>query len=265
LKTKSIHPAIVTKPLLFAALIGLAVAAQAAAREPVPSGYMEVQIERVLRDPRTGQPVVILTDERGERGMPIWIGESEAQALEAARQEVSTVRPLTHDLIASILKTLQVRMVHIKVTALRDNIYYGRILLERAGRQFDVDSRPSDAMVLAVKVGCPILIDASLFETQSVALEQSGLSRYGLELQELTNDLKAALEFRGEGLLVSQVEAGSQAEKDGLERVDILTKIGGHPVRQAKDLEEALAAAKDRLSATVYRSGRTVELTLHPQ
>lgn len=226
--------------------------------------FLEVQVGEVIRDPRTNQPIVILTDLSGNRGMPIWIGEVEAFALQAARLHLRHRRPLTHELMAGILQSLDTRVLEVRITELKENIYYARIRLRSQSEVVEVDSRPSDAMILALRMGCPIRVSRILFEAQSAPLERSVLKRYGLEVQPLTPELQKALGFEGKGLLVSHVISGSRAEADGLNREDIIIRVAGKPVQHVKDLESALEKPGKEVRVFLFRKGRTLTLLLHP-
>ena len=129
----------------------------------------------------------------------------------------------------------------------------------------EVDARPSDAMVLALRVGCPIMVATSVFESNSVSLNPSSQGQYGLESQELTEDLKLAFGFCGEGVLVSHVEPGSKAARDGLLRGDILVQVTETLLHHVEDLENAIAGATGDLKARVYRGGKFLSVTLHPR
>ncbi len=248
--------------LLLLGLIGLT--PDSHAQQVSGQVFQEVKVERVVRDPRSAQPVVILSDLKEEKGMLIWIGEAEAQALEAARQKVTHRRPLTHDLLAGTIERLNARVVQVRITELKEDIFYARILLETPSGQVDMDSRPSDAMVLAVKAGCPILVEVSLFESRGIPLEVSHAKRYGIEVQPLSSDLKAALGYQGEGVLISSVAPGSRAEQDGLKREDIIVRLADKAVLEADDLEEAIAEAKGEIQAQVFRSKGLLTLTVRP-
>jgi bifunctional DNase/RNase len=211
-----------------------------------------------------GQPVVVLADPGEKRGLLIWIGESEARALEGALEGVVHRRPLTHDLLAAVIEKLQARILEVRVTALREEVYYGSILLSSPQGKTEVDARPSDAMVLAVRCGCPLAVEASLFRDHSFALPKEALQQYGMELQDLTEGLAGALGYRGEGVLVSQVEPSGLADKSGLRREDILVEAGGKPLKRAADLEDSLPAPREGLAIKVYRGGKFLSLTLPP-
>ncbi len=104
------------------------------------------------------QPVVLLKTEDGERYLPIWIGHAEAGAILARLQDTETPRPMTHDLLANLVGDLGAQVVRVAVTDLRDGTFYAAITLRRDGGDIEVDSRPSDAIALAVRVDAPIFV-----------------------------------------------------------------------------------------------------------
>ena len=171
---------------------------------------------------------------------------------------------MTHDLLASVVEKLDARIDEVRVTELRDDVYYASIFLISAHGQTEVDARPSDALVLAVRVKCPISVEASLFLARSVLLNVRPVRSYGMEVQELTQDLKAALGYHGEGVLVSQVEPEGPADKSGLQREDILVEVAGESVTSVADLENLLPASRGGLEVKVFRKGTILSLTLPP-
>jgi bifunctional DNase/RNase len=225
--------------------------------------FKEVLVERVTRDPRSAQPVVILSNVQRKEGMLIWIGEAEARALEAAKQQVVHQRPMTHDLLSGILRELDAHIIQVRITELKNNIFYARILIQTGGGQVEIDARPSDAMVLALKASCPILVEDSLFEDQSLPLDLPPLRLYGLDVQELTDELKSVLGYEGEGILVAQVDPNSPAGRDGILREDILVHAGGKPLNRVEDFEKVLSEAHGNLEIRVFRGGAIQPLTLN--
>ncbi len=102
--------------------------------------------------------VVLLKDVEVERYLPIWIGQYEADAIAMALQHIEPPRPMTHDLLNNIIQELGATVSHVLISELKDNTYHGRIVMDVAGRHVEIDSRPSDAMALAVRCGVPIYV-----------------------------------------------------------------------------------------------------------
>jgi bifunctional DNase/RNase len=110
-------------------------------------------------DPVTQMPIVILKDVGGDSVLPIWVGVYEANAIALEMEKVSTPRPMTHDLIKNVLTGLETHVHKVVVTELREDTFYAVIWLERGGEVISIDSRPSDALALALRVDCPIFVD----------------------------------------------------------------------------------------------------------
>jgi uncharacterized protein len=119
---------------------------------------VEMKIRGLMMDPVTNMPIVILKDS-GDTVLPIWVGIYEANAIALEIEKVSTPRPMTHDLIKNVLLGLETQVHKVVVTELRDDTFYAVIWLERGGNIVSVDSRPSDALALALRVDCPIFVD----------------------------------------------------------------------------------------------------------
>ena len=120
---------------------------------------VEMTIRGLLMDPVTNTPIVILKDVAGESVLPIWVGVYEANAIALEMEKVSTPRPMTHDLIKNVLTGLETQVHKVVVTELREDTFYAVIWLERSGEVISIDSRPSDALALALRVDCPIFVD----------------------------------------------------------------------------------------------------------
>ena len=120
---------------------------------------VEMTIRGLMMDPVSNLPIVILKDVSGEAVLPIWVGVYEANAIALEIEKVSTPRPMTHDLIKNVLTGLEAQVHKVVVTELREDTFYAVIWLERSGEVISVDSRPSDALALALRVDCPIFVD----------------------------------------------------------------------------------------------------------
>jgi bifunctional DNase/RNase len=110
---------------------------------------------------------IILKERNGDRALPIVIGEFEAQSIALALESLKPPRPITHDLTANILEILGVSMEQVIITDLKDNTYYAIIKLSFAGQEYEIDSRPSDAIALALRLGAPIFVDDLVMEEAS--------------------------------------------------------------------------------------------------
>ena len=118
------------------------------------------------------QRVVILKEKDSDRYLPIWIGPSEADAIAIKLQEVQVPRPLTHDLLRSVINALGATVVSIVVTNLENDTFFAKILLNVDGKQIEIDSRPSDAIALAVRVKVPIYAEDSVLDKAGILLDR---------------------------------------------------------------------------------------------
>jgi len=130
---------------------------------------VEVKIRGLMMDPVTNMPIVILKDINGASVLPIWVGIYEANAIALEIEKVATPRPMTHDLIKNVLAGLDAHIHKVVVTELRDDTFYALIWLEREGQVLSVDSRPSDALALALRADCPIYVEDEVLKNSKVA------------------------------------------------------------------------------------------------
>jgi bifunctional DNase/RNase len=121
--------------------------------------FVEMKVRGLALDPLSNLPIIILRDEEEKRSLPIWIGIYEANAIALELEKIETPRPMTHDLIKNILETIEARVVKVMVTDLKENTFYAVLHLQVGGTEYTVDSRPSDAIALALRVGAPIYVD----------------------------------------------------------------------------------------------------------
>jgi bifunctional DNase/RNase len=131
---------------------------------------IEMELTGVRVELPTNQPIVLLRERGGERYLPIWIGAAEAAAIALSLQGVVTPRPMTHDLLKNILEDLTVEVQRIVVTELRDSTFYATIALQRGTDGFEVSSRPSDAIALAVRMSVPIFAEEGVLEEASILI-----------------------------------------------------------------------------------------------
>lgn len=126
--------------------------------------FVEMKVSGLTIDPLTNTPIVILKDLEGKRAVPIWIGLFEASAIATELEKISFSRPMTHDLMRDLLKILEAKVKKIEIVDLRNNTFFACIHLQRNGDTLIIDSRPSDAIALALRANCPIFIDEKVIE-----------------------------------------------------------------------------------------------------
>jgi bifunctional DNase/RNase len=133
---------------------------------------VEMTIDSIRVSLMNYQRVVILKEKGTNRYLPIWIGPAEADAIAVKLQNVELSRPLTHDLLQSVISTLGASVEYIVVSGLKEDTFYARLALSVDGVKLDIDSRPSDALALAVRVGAPIYAEESVLEKAGIILEE---------------------------------------------------------------------------------------------
>jgi len=135
---------------------------------------IECKVESIRVSLVTQNRVVILKEMEAERYLPIWIGPYEADAIALELQEVPVARPLTHDLLRSVISELGATVTHVLISDLRDDTFFARIVLDVNGRHAEVDSRPSDAIALAVRAKCRLFVDEGVMERAGLTLDADG-------------------------------------------------------------------------------------------
>ena len=130
---------------------------------------IEMKIRGLMMDPVTNMPIVILKDVNGNAILPIWVGVYEANAIALEIERVQTPRPMTHDLIKNVLLGLNATVKKVVVTDLRDDTFYALIWLDRNGSSITIDSRPSDALALALRTDAPIFVEEDVLKSSKIA------------------------------------------------------------------------------------------------
>jgi uncharacterized protein len=130
---------------------------------------LEVKIRHLMMDPVTNMPVVVLKETAGNGVLPIWVGIYEANAIALEIEKVQTPRPMTHDLLKNGLTGLNVHVQRVVVCDLKDDTFYALIWMERDGQTMSMDSRPSDALALALRLDCPIFVDDEVLKHSKIA------------------------------------------------------------------------------------------------
>lgn len=148
---------------------------------------IEMTIDSIRVSLMNYQRVVILKEKTADRYLPIWIGPSEADAIAVKLQGVNVPRPLTHDLLRSVIDTLGAGVASIVVNDLKNDTFYAKITLNFDGKQMEVDSRPSDALALAVRVEAPIYVEESVLDKAGILLDKDTGKPFGEEDSKAVN------------------------------------------------------------------------------
>jgi bifunctional DNase/RNase len=125
---------------------------------------VEMKITGLMIDPVSNMPIIVLKNGSGDSVLPIWVGIFEANAIAMEMEKVVSPRPMTHDLLKNVIEGLNATIQRVEITDLRDNTFYAVIRLDREGASLEIDSRPSDAMALALRAGAPIHVHESVID-----------------------------------------------------------------------------------------------------
>jgi uncharacterized protein len=131
---------------------------------PAEARMVEMKVSQLTVDPLTNMPIVILRDEAGKESVPIWIGLPEASAIATQLEKVELCRPIAHDLMKTIIGECGLRVDHVEVRDVKDHTFYASIFLEKGGSMIELDSRPSDAIALALRTGSSIRVARKVVE-----------------------------------------------------------------------------------------------------
>jgi bifunctional DNase/RNase len=239
--------------------VGLAIGCSRA-----PSPEVEVEVSRVAVDPASRSPVVLLEDKRHTVALPIWIGPAEAQAIASHLEGVTSPRPLTHDLMKSVMDHVGLGLQRVVIRELRDNTYYASLVLLWDGEEVEIDSRPSDAIALAMRFGQPIFVNRTLLEGQT-ALELRGagdesLHVGGVTVQGLSKELANYFDLpAGQGVVVADVSDTAAA---ALRRGDVILEVDGSPVHDPTEYRAKLRASRGPVDLSVQRERARIHVAV---
>jgi len=231
---------------------------------------VEMKVKRVMLDPSSKTPVVILENTRDKKLIPIWIGNEEAASIAIELENVAIPRPNTHDLIRNILQGVGAALQRITITDLRNNIYYASITLKLKGQESQIDSRPSDAIAVALRMKAPIYASTQLLakakQLPSPERATDDLRKtLGIHVQDLTPELASLFDIEVKrGVLVGDVELGSAASEAGLQRGDIILKVNDRTIQKVGDLESFFQGAKKtgQVKMEVLKKGKPASVVL---
>jgi len=225
---------------------------------------VEVEVRSVGYDNATHAPVVLLQDQDRKVALPIWIGPAEAQAIAMQIQGVNPPRPMTHDLIKSILDQTGVELQKVVIRQVKESTYYASIWLHTTRQDLQIDSRPSDAIALAVRFHRPIFVAAALLQgggtidLQHEAPAEGVRKISGVTVQNLTDEMAEYFSLpAGAGVIVADVDRDAPA---GLLRGDVILEIDGEAVSGVGDFANKLQALKVGTAArlSVQRGSKRV-------
>ncbi len=238
----------------------------AVSKETAPP-FAEMEVKGVRLDAVGNSPVVLLADKEGKKALPIWVGLLEATAIDKELRNDTSPRPMTHDLLYSILAQAHVKVKEVRIVAIKDSTYYATLFLTINKKVVGIDARPSDAIVIALKSKTPILVSAKILDEQGIALaKKSALSEpFGIRVQELTPALASYFNFKGpKGVLVAEVLPGSVSESSGIKAGDIITKANSKEVGSVEEFREILDSVKagDSVRVWLFRDDESKEVNL---
>lgn len=235
-------------------------------------GDLEVTVKGVDLNPRGESSMVVLVDLKGEMALPIMIGFSEARAIGLKMNNIETLRPMTHDLINAIFDRVKVKLLRILINRVEESIIYAILYLKVDGTEIQVDSRPSDAIALALRAGAPIFVSRKVIEAIGVELGESGrenrfVMAEGLTVQRMTPLLGKHFGLKSpHGVLVADVKPGSPAESAGLRIGDVIIEIDGQKIQSLEGFKSMAhdIGEGERITLRVQRGADAIPLVLHP-
>ena len=252
--------------LLFLALLFLWVSDLPGAQE-FPS--LEARVKTMLIDPNSQTPVVVLETVADKKPLPIWIDAPEARAIALELEHVSLPRPLTHDLIRNILQSLGATLQRVTITELRSSTYFANLSLATKEKVVHVDSRPSDAIAVALRMKAPIFVSTQVLAKSKPLPGATGGAgqmprKLGFQAQDLTAELAKLFDSHPQkGVLITDVAAGGLATKAGLQRGDIITKANDQAIASTLELESVIQAAKSpQLKLEVIKKGKPTTIVI---
>ncbi len=195
----------------------------------MPNDMVEVVIDSIRVSLMSQQRIVILRERNAERYLPIWIGVYEAESITMALQEVEVARPLTHDLVKNIFNELNARVLRVEVVALREDTFFGSIVVEADSHTIQIDARPSDALAVAVRTHVPILVAANVMDVAGIIPEE--------DLQQPETPASAPEEGGKKEKEIEEGEDRLSIFTDFLEKLD-LEDIGGESEESDEGDEE---------------------------
>lgn len=250
--------------------LGLLAAASLSACRGKQNTEVEVEVRSVGFDNASNAPVVVLQDADRKLALPIWIGPAEAQSIAMQMQGVNPPRPMTHDLIKTILDQAGVEFQKVVIQDLKNSTYYARICLHTGREDLQIDSRPSDAIALAIRFRRPIFVATALLngdttiDLQRVSPAASTVKFSGITVQNLTEEIADYFSVpAGRGVIVAGLENGAA---QGLQRGDVILEIDGAAVTGVGDFAGKMRAVQHggRAELSVQRGSQHLMVQFAP-
>lgn len=231
---------------------------------------IEMKVKTVAMDPNAQSPVVVLEGVAATEYLPIWIDLPEARAISMELEQVKPPRPLTHDLIRNLLNGLGAKVSRVTITNLLNNTYFATIALTNKGQQSEIDSRPSDAIAIALRMKAPIFVSLHVIEKSKPPAAPTAefdhtQRRLGIQAQELTPELAKLMDSRAvRGVIVTEVIIGGAAMKADIQRGDIVTKLNEKSVQTAATLEAIIQSVNkaERVKIELIRNNKPVTIVV---
>lgn len=152
---------------------------------------IEMQVMGIALDTRTGSPIVVLNDKENRKALPIWIGSAEASAIIRKMENISVARPMTHDLIVSLIESMNYRVDRIEIRDVSSETYYASLCLtDKEGNEIVIDARPSDAIAVAIRTKSPIFVASNVFADGTISTDQVRDEQEAEEFKQFIKDLK---------------------------------------------------------------------------
>jgi uncharacterized protein len=252
--------------IIFSTLLGGCAHERAAL--PVLSDQVRVEVTDVTYDHPSGAYYLVLEEKTRRRVLPITIGDEEARAIMFELHGIKPERPLTYELLLNVLQQTGNRLDRVVIGEVREEVYYAKVYLD--GGRYEVDSRPSDAVALAIGAGAPIFVAGNLLQTATAKNSTAVLKTvraFGVTVQELTPELAQYFSVTTHsGVLVADIDP--ELQKSGISRGDILEAVNGRAIQSAQDYAHSVpqAGGNSKVSITVRHDGvtRVIMLDINP-
>jgi uncharacterized protein len=245
----------------------IAACGRSAATSPLgpPSGAVRVEVADIGYDKQLASHYVQLDDRAKQRSLQIAIGDEPARAITLELRGLQSPRPLTNQLLGTVLARTGNTVDRVEITQVRDETYYAKIILDHG--RYALDSRPSDAIALAITVNAPIYVASELMHKMSATAAAAAApivaTKLGVTVQELTPDLASYLGIAtGGGVVIA--DFNDKARDAGLQRGDILVAVNGQTIRTPDDFAHTTIAVGPRIAMTVRRGKTTQTIMIAP-